>query len=581
MFKRKAFVVLDEIRKQVGSNMIGLNLSSSLTNLISPVQAASKTNKLAVLKGTADTIKNMFVKGNIINIFRGDYTNSACLDIESKIRFVINIIQYCTQIFLLLVFSNYYFYIIVVPIFTILLNIIRSYVVNRCYSDFLIGGEIEETQKNIVMSKVKALIIYKIGGVILRYADQIVISAFLGLALLGQYSNYYYVISTLIGLLGIYYNSIRPVIGNSFIKDDVKTTEKLFVKLQGIQNWIVSWWSICFVCLIQDFILLWAGKDYLFDLLALLLIMLPGYVCYYFMVEEASFLVVIFGIIVIVLLTFLSNSIAILLNLIISKITRRLRNAEIIQTLISVFITLCFIIFYFIFNMSLMNAPDLVENLYKFYPLKLVVSSLAFSDVMSLLILCAICIVPFIIAVFFEVLDFNHPVNKVNNSKKELTYNKRSVMFHLFKNESKRYFKSTIYVLNTIIGAFFILLSSALMTGFGKERIESIITMYLPNVDNLLAHINAIIVMIVSVTSSTVITTSASISIEGKHFWILKAHPIDVKDIFKAKMLLNILLGGIPSVIGAILLVFVVGISYLPFAVILMLSSVSQISSAE
>ena len=163
---------------------------------------------------------------------------------------------------------------------------------------------------------------------------------------------------------------------------------------------------------------------------------------------------------------------------------------------------------------------------------------------------------------------------KVNNSKKELTYNKRSVMFHLFKNESKRYFKSTIYVLNTIIGAFFILLSSALMTGFGKERIESIITMYLPNVDNLLAHINAIIVMIVSVTSSTVITTSASISIEGKHFWILKAHPIDVKDIFKAKMLLNILLGGIPSVIGAILLVFVVGISYLPFAVILMLSSV-------
>ena len=183
-------------------------------------------------------------------------------------------------------------------------------------------------------------------------------------------------------------------------------------------------------------------KDYLFDLLALLLIMLPGYVCYYFMVEEASFLVVIFGIIVIVLLTFLSNSIAILLNLIISKITRRLRNAEIIQTLISVFITLCFIIFYFIFNMSLMNAPDLVENLYKFYPLKLVVSALAFSDVMSLLILCAICIVPFIIAVFFEVLDFNHPVNKVNNSKKELTYNKRSVMFHLFKNESKRYFKS-------------------------------------------------------------------------------------------------------------------------------------------
>lgn len=66
MFGRKAFSFLDGARKQVGSNMIGLNLSSSLTNLIAPVQAASKTNKLAVLKGTADTIKNIFVKDNFM-----------------------------------------------------------------------------------------------------------------------------------------------------------------------------------------------------------------------------------------------------------------------------------------------------------------------------------------------------------------------------------------------------------------------------------------------------------------------------------------------------------------------------------
>lgn len=66
MFGRKAFSFLDETRKQVGSNMIGLNLSSSLTNLIASVQAISKTNKLAVAKGTADTIKNIFVKDNFM-----------------------------------------------------------------------------------------------------------------------------------------------------------------------------------------------------------------------------------------------------------------------------------------------------------------------------------------------------------------------------------------------------------------------------------------------------------------------------------------------------------------------------------
>ena len=59
LFDRRAFTVLDTIRKQVGANMIGFNLASSLTNLIAPVQAMSKTNKVAVMKGTIDTFKNI------------------------------------------------------------------------------------------------------------------------------------------------------------------------------------------------------------------------------------------------------------------------------------------------------------------------------------------------------------------------------------------------------------------------------------------------------------------------------------------------------------------------------------------
>lgn len=63
-FGRKVFSFLDTTRKQVGANMIGLNVASSLTNLISPIQALAKTNKIAMLKGTGDTIKNIFIKDN-------------------------------------------------------------------------------------------------------------------------------------------------------------------------------------------------------------------------------------------------------------------------------------------------------------------------------------------------------------------------------------------------------------------------------------------------------------------------------------------------------------------------------------
>lgn len=67
MFGRRAFSFLDTTRKQVGANMIGFNIASSLTNLIAPVQAISKTNKIAVAKGTLDTFKNIVKKDGFVD----------------------------------------------------------------------------------------------------------------------------------------------------------------------------------------------------------------------------------------------------------------------------------------------------------------------------------------------------------------------------------------------------------------------------------------------------------------------------------------------------------------------------------
>ena len=65
-FDRKGFTILDEMGKGASGTMLGLNLSSALTNLIAPVQAMAKTNKAAVLRGTADTIKNIFIKDSFM-----------------------------------------------------------------------------------------------------------------------------------------------------------------------------------------------------------------------------------------------------------------------------------------------------------------------------------------------------------------------------------------------------------------------------------------------------------------------------------------------------------------------------------
>ena len=171
-----------------------------------------------------------------------------------------------------------------------------------------------------------------------------------------------------------------------------------------------------------------------------------------------SWLIIFFGLIVVVLLTCISNGIAIIMNAVISKLTKRLKNAEIVQTIISVFIVICFLIVYYIFNVSLGNSPQLVESFINIPVIKWIVNIIAYYSITDLLILSLVCLVPFAVSVAIEVHGFNkRDVNKTS-SQKEVEFKQKNITMHLFKNECSRYFRSNIYVLNTIIGAFFIFL---------------------------------------------------------------------------------------------------------------------------
>ena len=106
------------------------------------------------------------------------------------------------------------------------------------YPHYKATGILSKDEKSLINKKVYGLFCYKIGNVIVGSADNIVISAFLGLTITGLYGNYYYVITLLFGFLGIYYNAIRAGIGNSII---LETKEKNY----------------------SDFKFLWESKSYL------------------------------------------------------------------------------------------------------------------------------------------------------------------------------------------------------------------------------------------------------------------------------------------------------------------------------
>lgn len=58
-FGRPVYTVLNAIKSQVGANMVGGNIASALTNYIPLTQTLATTNKLAVARAMADTVKNV------------------------------------------------------------------------------------------------------------------------------------------------------------------------------------------------------------------------------------------------------------------------------------------------------------------------------------------------------------------------------------------------------------------------------------------------------------------------------------------------------------------------------------------
>lgn len=71
---RRGIQFLDTVNRQVGSNMVGGNISSALTNTVSMVQAIAKTNKFDATKAFAQTVKNQL--GSIIGKTDGFVENS-------------------------------------------------------------------------------------------------------------------------------------------------------------------------------------------------------------------------------------------------------------------------------------------------------------------------------------------------------------------------------------------------------------------------------------------------------------------------------------------------------------------------
>ena len=206
----------------------------------------------------------------VFTYWLGAYKNSLFLahqrnDVVSKITMVINTVQYALQAGVLVLWKNYYLYLVISLVGNVWINLAVAYTARKRYPRYVPRGAPDQSEVRKINQRVRDMFTSKVGSVIVDSADTIVISAFLGLAVLGVYQNYFYILTSVAGFIAIIFSSCSAGIGNSLI---VETQEKNFRDLKHLTFlivWLSGFCTACFLCLYQPFMMIWVGSRFCLD----------------------------------------------------------------------------------------------------------------------------------------------------------------------------------------------------------------------------------------------------------------------------------------------------------------------------
>lgn len=203
-------------------------------------------------------------------------------DMISKIAMAADTIKYVCQLYVITVLQNYYIYVIVALCTQIMSNIITAIVSRRMFPTYKPEGKLEELEVKRINKRIADLFTSKIGAVVVNSVDTIVISAFLGLSMLGVYQNYFFIMTSIIGMIEIIFKACTAGIGNSVIVESGEKNFNDLKKFTFIISWISGFCVCCFACLYQPFMELWVGKKLMLNFSAVVCL------CVYFYIYEIN-----------------------------------------------------------------------------------------------------------------------------------------------------------------------------------------------------------------------------------------------------------------------------------------------------
>lgn len=195
-------------------------------------------------------------KRTIIIADQKSYISSLC---RNAYLVLLNIMQ----IIMLLLFKSYVGFLLVQIILSFLENIVISKIADKMYPYIKNKSvTLSREKKKRIYKDIRALMMHRIGSVIVTNTDSILLSALVNIKAAAVYANYKLVISGINTLLVQVYSSLMASVGNLLVGKNKKHSYEIYETIQMMTYWIYGTCSICLFVLLNDLIGIWVGKRF-------------------------------------------------------------------------------------------------------------------------------------------------------------------------------------------------------------------------------------------------------------------------------------------------------------------------------
>lgn len=200
--------------------------------------------------------------------------------ISSINQFVYLVVQTVLQVVVLFWMHDYALYLIIAVLSTLLSNIAISRAVDKQYPYLKenLDAKISKSDRKEIGTNIVGMVGSKIGSIVVRSTDNILLSAFLGLGIVGIYSNYLLIVTSITGILNKLLQSVTSGIGNLIVAGQRERSVFVYKTHFLLNLFLVTVTATCLAVSFTPFIRVWAGKSYVLPMSVMAVIVINYFV---------------------------------------------------------------------------------------------------------------------------------------------------------------------------------------------------------------------------------------------------------------------------------------------------------------